>query len=112
VHGADLPWVIDSVATRFANGDSHWELHCTLTRVQLGPSGVLSVSIDALHERAQGETRVMPVYTYTPIREPFAVGNHTAANGINATSQIVGYYINAGGHPWLPFKRRRLHVAR
>jgi probable HAF family extracellular repeat protein len=39
----------------------------------------------------------MPVYTYTPIREPFAVGNHTAANGINASGQIVGYFINNGG---------------
>jgi len=40
----------------------------------------------------------MPVYTYTPIQEPFALGSHTAANGINATGQIVGYYINAGGN--------------
>jgi probable HAF family extracellular repeat protein len=39
----------------------------------------------------------MPVYTYTPIEEPFAIGSHTAANGINAMGQIVGYYANAGG---------------
>jgi probable HAF family extracellular repeat protein len=40
----------------------------------------------------------MPVYTYTPVQEPFALGSHTAATGINALGQIVGYYINAGGN--------------
>src|SRR5262249_15364292 len=40
----------------------------------------------------------MPVYTYSPITEPFAVGAHTAANGINDAGQIVGYYENAGGN--------------
>ena len=38
----------------------------------------------------------MPVYTYTSLDDPFALSG-TQALGINATGQIVGSYVNAGG---------------
>jgi len=39
----------------------------------------------------------MPVYTYTTLDDPFAVGATTPALGINSTGQIVGNYRNFGG---------------
>ena len=39
----------------------------------------------------------MPVYTYTTLDDPFALSG-TQATGINATGQIVGSYLNAGGN--------------
>src|SRR5262245_24716894 len=40
--------------------------------------------------------RIMPVYTYTTLDDPFALSG-TRALGINAAGQIVGSYQNAGG---------------
>lgn len=37
----------------------------------------------------------MPVYTYTTLDDPSAVGGATHALGINSTGQIVGYYTDA-----------------
>jgi hypothetical protein len=39
----------------------------------------------------------MPVYTYTTLDDPFAVGATTPALGINSTGQTVGNYRNFGG---------------
>jgi probable HAF family extracellular repeat protein len=39
----------------------------------------------------------MPVYMYTSLDDPFALSG-TQAMGINATGQIVGSYLNAGGN--------------
>ena len=39
----------------------------------------------------------MPVYMYTSLDDPFALSG-TQALGINATGQIVGSYLNAGGN--------------
>src|SRR5437879_13398637 len=40
----------------------------------------------------------MPIYTYTTLDDPLAVGLHTFALGINSTGQIVGQYLNNGGY--------------
>src|SRR5437899_8917343 len=47
--------------------------------------------------------RVMPVYTYTTLDDPSAVGANTFAYGINDTDQIVGVYPDASnkGHGFL-----------
>src|SRR5262249_57246583 len=42
----------------------------------------------------------MPVYTYTTLDDPLAVMG-TFAQGINASGQIVGSYVNNGGHGFL-----------
>ena len=39
----------------------------------------------------------MPVYMYASLDDPFALSG-TQALGINATGQIVGSYLNAGGN--------------
>src|SRR5262249_22932577 len=42
----------------------------------------------------------MPVYTYTTLDDPLAVMG-TFAQGINNSGQIVGSYVNNGGHGFL-----------
>jgi len=65
--------------------------------MQLRPSGFdcdLSFPIDALCGGDEHrEARSMPVNTYSTLNDPLATGSRgIAAQGINASSQIVGYY--------------------
>src|SRR6266849_3054979 len=58
---------------------------------------ILSVLLVGAHQTAQASS-----FTFTPINVPFAGVTHTEANGINATGQIVGIYIDSsGGHGFL-----------
>jgi probable HAF family extracellular repeat protein len=42
----------------------------------------------------------MPVYNYTTVEDPLGV-NRTEVTGINASGQIVGFYLNQGTHGFL-----------